>query len=75
MMAAIFKEYSVELATDDDVESTDGKEAQTFSTSSWEKAKRSAEKQLSDGVGFMMSLKMNGKVPLQLVRRESVRSS
>ncbi len=75
VMAAIFKEYSVELVIDDDDRSTDGKGAQTFSSSSWDKAKRKAEKELSDGVGFMMSLKMNGKVPLRLVRRESVRSS
>lgn len=75
VMAAVFKEYSVELVTDDDGKSAYGKGAQTFPSSSWEKAKRNAEKELSDGVGFMMSLKMNGKVPLRLVGRESVRIS
>ncbi|KAL9100072.1 MAG: hypothetical protein Q9163_004513 [Psora crenata] len=65
VLATIFKEYSVELAVDDK-QAADGRRV---SKSLWEKTKRSAEKELSTGVGFLMSLKMTGKIPLRLVKR------
>lgn len=70
VVAAIFKDYGIELRVDDSTTAGEG-----ATRSSWEKAKRNAEKELSDGVGFMMSLKMNGKVPLQLVKRGEEQNS
>ncbi len=64
VMATIFKDYSVELAVDNSQAAEKG-----VSESPWEKAKRNAEQELSAGVGFLMSLKMKGKIPLRLVKR------
>ena len=64
VMAAIFRDYSVELA----VGGTQAGEKRVRKTL-WEEAKGNVERELSDGVGFFMSLKMNGKIPLRLVRR------
>ena len=64
VMATIFKDYSVELAVDDSQAAE-----KRVSKSLWEKAKRNAEQELSTGVGFLMSLKMKGKIPLRLVKR------
>ena len=64
VMAAIFKNYSVELFVNDS-QSTEKGPRQSL----WEEAKRKAEHELSTGVGFLMSLKMEGKIPLQLVKR------
>jgi len=64
MMATIFKDHSVELAVDESQAA--GKAA---SQSLWETARRKAERELSTGVGFLMSLKMKGKVPVRLVKR------
>ena len=68
VIAALFKDYSVELAIDDSQAAGGplGKEARQ---SLWDNARREAEQQLSTGVGFFMSLKMNGKIPLRLVKR------
>ena len=60
-MAAIFKDYSVEVV----IEGEDVGEREV-ERSAWEKAKESAEK---DGVDFLMSLKMSGTVPVLLVKR------
>lgn len=64
VMATIFKNYSVELAVGDTQENKNG-----FSKLLWEKVRRDAEQELSTGVGFLMSLKMKGKIPLRLVKR------
>lgn len=64
VMTAILKNYSVESVIDDSKTAEKGAKK-----SLWEKAKRNAEQELSDGVGFMVSLKMSGKVPLRLVKR------
>ena len=63
--AAIFKNYSVELAVEDDRQDLTLAEKRDL----WEMARRSAERELSTGVGFLLSLKMLGEVPLRLVRR------
>ena len=63
VMATVFKYYSVELVVEG---RESGKEVKK---SEWAKARRAAEKELSDGVGFLMSLKMNGTVPVQLKKR------
>ena len=64
VMASIFKNYSVELVIDDSQALADGSKRTL-----WEKAKRDAEQKLSTGVGFLMSLKMKGTIPLRLVKR------
>ncbi len=68
VIAALFKDYSVELAIDD---SRAAKESSSRGVrqSLWDDARRKAEQELSTGVGFFMSLKMNGKIPLRLVKR------
>ncbi|KAL8947526.1 MAG: hypothetical protein Q9222_006201 [Ikaeria aurantiellina] len=60
VMATIYKQYSVELAVNDN----EGDYQQR-----WQEARRHAEKKLSTDVGFLMSLKMKGSVPLRLVKR------
>lgn len=60
VMAALYKNYSIELAVKDD--ERDYQER-------WQEARQEAEKGLSTGVGFLMSLKMTRDVPLRLVRR------
>lgn len=65
VMATIFKDYSVELLVDDDGQRSDQEHRHLM----WEIARRNAEHELSNGVGFFTSLKMNGKVPLRLVKR------
>lgn len=70
MIATIFKDYSVELAVNNN-----GKHETLAERSGlWERARRDAERELSTGVGFLLSLKMTGKVPLRLVRRGEARS-
>ena len=61
VMASIFKYYTVELATDTDEAAAGGVTSET--------ATSNAERALSDGVDFMMALKMTGKIPLRLLRR------
>lgn len=63
VMASIFKHYSVELT------------AEGAKGASPEQLKRSAERELSDRIGFMMSLKMQGKVPIRLVKRGEERKA
>ena len=60
VMASIFKYYTVELATETNEAAAGGSKT----------ARSNAERELSDGVDFVMSLKMSGKVPLRLVRRD-----
>lgn len=64
VMASIFKHCSVELATEYSKVTAKGAKAAPVGS-----AISSAERELSDGVGFMMSLKMEGTVPLRLVKR------
>ena len=64
VMATIFRDYSVELVVDGT-----RVEEKKVRKSLWEEAKGNAERELSDGITFFMSLKMNGKIPLRLVRR------
>ena len=65
VMASIFKYYTVELATETNGPAAGGAEHVSSKT-----AVSNAERELSDGVEFMMSLKMSGTVPLKLVRRD-----
>lgn len=68
VMAAIFKDYSVELAIDDS-QGAGGSLGKGVRRSLWDNARREAEQKLSTDVGFLMSLKMKGKIPLRLVKR------
>ena len=68
VIAALFKDYSVELAIDES-QAAGGAPGKESLQALWDKARSEAEQQLSTGVGFFMSLKMNGKVPLRLVKR------
>lgn len=68
VMAAIFKDYSVELAINDS-QPAGRSPGRGLRQSLWDDARREAEQELSTGVGFLMSLKMNGKIPLRLVQR------
>ncbi|KAL8917291.1 MAG: hypothetical protein Q9172_005917 [Xanthocarpia lactea] len=60
VLAAIYKEHSIEL---------DVKDGERSYEERWQEARERAEKELSSGVEFLMSLKMKGKVPLRLVPR------
>ena len=68
VIAALFKDYSVELAIDDS-EAAKESSGRGLRQSLWDDARRKAEQELSTGVGFFLSLKMNGRVPLRLVKR------
>lgn len=68
VMAALFKDYSVELAIDGG-QAAGGAPGNGVRQSLWDNARREAERELSTGVGFLMSLKMKGKIPLRLVKR------
>ena len=65
VIAFIFKYHSIELVADDG----DFQPHKEIKRSAWERARHGAEKELSDGVGFTMSLKMEGKVPVRLMKR------
>ena len=65
VVAKVFREYSVELALDDRREGP----SSNHNEIPWEEAKARAEHQLSDGVGFVMALKMTSPVPLRFVKR------
>lgn len=60
VMAAIYRDHNVELAVKDDERDYHER---------WQEARRNAERELSTGVGFLMSLKLKGNVPLRLVPR------
>lgn len=60
VIATVYKHHSIELAVEDD--------ARTYKER-WQEARAKADKELSTNVGFLMSLKMRGKVPLRLVPR------
>ena len=64
VMASIFKFYSVELVIGNGT--VNKKETKR---SQWERARLVAEKELSDRVGFLMSLKMSGTIPIRFVKR------
>lgn len=68
VMATIFKDYSVELAIDES-KAAEGSTDKEVRQSLWDTARFKAEQELSTGVGFLMSLKMKGKIPIRLVKR------
>ena len=57
MLARVFRDHSVELTVDGN------------DKGAWEKARRHAERELSSGVGFVMALKMMGRVSIRIVKR------
>ena len=65
ILARIFKEFSVELAVDND----DPTDSIDVRRSKWESARQHAEYELSAGLAMEMSLRMTGTVPLNIVRR------
>ena len=60
-MASIFREHTVQLHFD------------LGPDTSSNNSLKNAQRELSDGVGFLMSLKMDGNVPLKFVKRSEVR--
>ncbi|KAI4141452.1 MAG: hypothetical protein L6R39_005324 [Caloplaca ligustica] len=64
VMAAIYRDHNVELAVKDDERDYHER---------WQEARRNAERELSTGVGFLMSLKLKGpNEQAKLTRRTSV---
>ncbi|KAI4199735.1 MAG: hypothetical protein LQ348_001825 [Seirophora lacunosa] len=61
VLATVYKHHSIEVAVKDDERRYQER---------WQEAREMADKELSTNVGFLMSLKMKGKVPLQLVPRK-----
>ena len=57
MLARVFRDHSVELKVDGN------------DKGAWETASQDAERELSSGVGFMMALKMMGRVNVSIVKR------
>lgn len=66
LVTRIFRDYSVEFITDCDANAPD----ETRGTR-WRDAREAAVAGLSRGVGFKMSLRMTGEVPVRFVRRDS----
>ena len=64
-LATILKNHSVELETEEETVYASNNQHK----STWDKARSEAERKLSDGVGFLLSLKMEAKIPLKLVKR------
>ncbi|KAL8836470.1 MAG: hypothetical protein Q9170_002903 [Blastenia crenularia] len=62
VLATIYKDHSIELAVKKDERSYNER---------WQEAREKAEKELSTNVGFLMSLKMRGQVPLRVVSRNT----
>ncbi|KAL8994188.1 MAG: hypothetical protein Q9188_007139 [Gyalolechia gomerana] len=62
VLATVFKNHSIELAVKNDKRSYNER---------WQEARERADKELSTNVGFLMSLKMRGQVPLRVVSRST----
>ena len=65
VLARVFKEFSVELAAEQDVEDLGVEERRK----AWERCLKHAEQQLSNGVNLEAALKMKRGVKLSIVRR------
>ncbi|KAL9029721.1 MAG: hypothetical protein Q9196_002072 [Gyalolechia fulgens] len=62
VLATVFKNHSIELAVKNDKRSYKER---------WQEARERADHELSTNVGFLMSLKMRGQVPLRVVSRST----
>lgn len=65
VVSRIFKEYRVELAFDCPADASE-----EYRRKKWEEAREKAEREMSLGVKFKLSLRMTGHVPIRFAKRE-----